>query len=114
MLIRLILRWKTALALKRSCNFSREKIERIKTVARHVLLQRNKLQWKFNRNSYIFIQENAFENVVCEILAFCLGLKVLNKSALYYVSVELHDKKHSDYDILANAQNIHATFTWFD
>ena len=24
----------------------------------------NKLQWKFNRNSYIFIQENAFENVV--------------------------------------------------
>ena len=33
-----ILRWKTALALKRSCNFSREKIERINTVVRHVLL----------------------------------------------------------------------------
>ena len=27
---------------------------------------RNKIQWNFNRNSYIFIQENAFENVVCE------------------------------------------------
>ena len=39
MLIRSILRWKTALALKRSCNLSRAKIERINTVARHVLLQ---------------------------------------------------------------------------
>ena len=29
----------------------------------------NKLQWSFNRNLNIFIQENAFENVVCEIMA---------------------------------------------
>ena len=29
---------------------------------------RNKLQWNFNQNSYIYIQENAFENVVCEML----------------------------------------------
>ena len=29
---------------------------------------RNKLQGNFNRNSTIFIQENAFENVVCEIV----------------------------------------------
>ena len=29
---------------------------------------RNKLQWIFNRNSYIFIEENMFENVVCEML----------------------------------------------
>ena len=28
---------------------------------------RNKLQWNFNRNSNIFIQENALENVVCEM-----------------------------------------------
>ena len=27
---------------------------------------RNKLQWNLNRNSNIFIQENAFESVVCE------------------------------------------------
>ena len=27
----------------------------------------NKLQWNFNGNSYIFIQENALENVVCEM-----------------------------------------------
>ena len=35
---------------------------------------RNKCQWNFNRNSYIFIQENVFENV---IWTFCLGLYVL-------------------------------------
>ena len=30
---------------------------------------RNKIQWKIYQNSYIFIQENAFENVACEIAA---------------------------------------------
>ena len=29
----------------------------------------NKLQWNFNRDSYIFIQENALENVVCEMVS---------------------------------------------
>ena len=29
----------------------------------------NKLQWNFNQNSNIFIQENAFESVVCEMAA---------------------------------------------
>ena len=29
----------------------------------------NKLQWNFKQNSYILIQENAFENVVCEMAA---------------------------------------------
>ena len=28
----------------------------------------NKLQWNFSRNSNIFIEENTFENVVCEML----------------------------------------------
>ena len=37
----------------------------------------NELQWNFNRNSNIFIQENAFENVVCEMASICLGLNVL-------------------------------------
>ena len=31
------------------------------------LTHRNKLQWNINRNSYIFIQENALENIICEI-----------------------------------------------
>ena len=38
---------------------------------------RNKLQRNFNRNSYNFIQENAFENVVCEMASIFLGLNVL-------------------------------------
>ena len=33
------------------------------------LTLRNKLQWNVNWNSYIFIQENAFENVVCKMAA---------------------------------------------
>ena len=37
----------------------------------------NKLQWNLNRNEYIFIQENAFENVVWKLAAICLGLNVL-------------------------------------
>ena len=37
----------------------------------------NKLQWNFNRNSNIFIQENAFENVVCEMASIFLGLNEL-------------------------------------
>ena len=38
---------------------------------------RNKLQWNLNRNSYIFIHENAFENVVCKMAAIYLGFNVL-------------------------------------
>ena len=30
---------------------------------------RNKLQWNFNPNSYIFIQENVFQNVICKMAA---------------------------------------------
>ena len=38
---------------------------------------RNKLQWDFNRNSYIFIQENPFENVVSKMAAICLVPNVI-------------------------------------
>ena len=41
------------------------------------LILGNKLHWNLNRNQYIFIQENAFENVVWKVLAICLGLNVL-------------------------------------
>ena len=37
----------------------------------------NNLHWNFNRNSNIFIQENALEDVVCEMASICLGLNVL-------------------------------------
>ena len=35
-----------------------------------------------NRNSYIFSHENPFENVVCELRPFCLGLNVLTKCTI--------------------------------
>ena len=36
----------------------------------------NKLQLNFNRNLYVFIQENAFE-MFGKLRPFCLGLSVL-------------------------------------
>ena len=48
-------------------------------------IPRNKYQWHFNRNSYNFIQENAFENVVCEMASICLGLNLLK-----HVNTVLH------------------------
>ena len=41
------------------------------------LAQWNKAQWNINRNSYIFIQENASENVVGKWRRSCIGLNVL-------------------------------------
>ena len=40
---------------------------------------RNRLQW----NSHNFVRENAFENVVCEMRPFCLGLNVLKPGHKY-------------------------------
>ena len=36
-----------------------------------------RLQWNFNCTSDISIEENAFENVICEMSAICLSLNVL-------------------------------------
>ena len=45
---------------------------------------RNKLQWNLKRNSCIFIQESACENLVCKKWRqFCLGLNVLKVSYSY-------------------------------
>ena len=41
------------------------------------LTPRNKYQRNFNRNSYIFLQENVFENVVWKMGAILSGLNVL-------------------------------------
>ena len=42
---------------------------------------RNKLQWKFNRNSNIFIQENALENVVCEMASILSRPQCVNRQS---------------------------------
>ena len=40
----------------------------------------NKLQWNVNRNSNIFVQENAFENVVCEMTSILSWPECVNDS----------------------------------
>ena len=50
----------------------------------------NKLQWNLNRNSHIFIQENAFENVVCEIasmLSRSQCVKVLSHGCYFWCHI---------------------------
>ena len=46
---------------------------------------RNKLQWNFNRNYNIFIQENAFENFVCEMAAI-----LSQHQCLQYIPRNMH------------------------
>ena len=52
----------------------------------------NKFQWNFNRNSNIFIQENAIENVVCEMASIlsrpqCVNVIVINTGSSSVVVV---------------------------
>ena len=42
----------------------------------------NKSQQNFNRNSYIFIQVNDFENVIWKIADILLGLNVLKQTSV--------------------------------
>ena len=47
---------------------------------------RNKLQWNCNQNSTIFIQENVFENTVCEMTAILSRWRWVILSFLHYWS----------------------------
>ena len=44
---------------------------------------RNKLQWNLNRNSNIFIQENAFGSVVCETAAILSRPQCVNRTRYF-------------------------------
>ena len=46
---------------------------------------RNKLQWNLNRNSIIFIQEIAFECVVCEMAAILSRPQCVKERASWYI-----------------------------
>ena len=51
----------------------------------------NKLQWNFNRNSNIFVQENSFENVVCKMAPILSLPQCVNKQnicEMYYTPVK--------------------------
>ena len=43
---------------------------------------RNKLQWHFNRNSNIPIEENMFENIVCKMLSISYQPQCINYQAI--------------------------------
>ena len=53
---------------------------------------RNKFQWNTERNSYIFIQENSFDNVVYKIAAILSRPQYVKK--LYQLDVIAQKIKH--------------------
>ena len=50
---------------------------------------KNKIQSNPNGNLYILIQENRFENVVCERRPFCLSINVLSRHILIFLPLIL-------------------------
>ena len=48
---------------------------------------RNKLQWTLNRNSYIFIQEHAFENVVRKTTAILSPPQCVTLNHIFHIQV---------------------------
>ena len=70
----------------------------------------NQFQWNLNRNSNIFIQENAFEDVVCEMAAiFFRGrwVKLVPKQArISTLSIQLFPKYKSNRRSAASKHNI--------
>ena len=47
---------------------------------------RDRLRWNCNRNSYIFIQENAFETVFCEMATILSRPQYVNAHTQYHIS----------------------------
>ena len=56
----------------------------------------NKFQWNFDRNSNIFIQENAFESVVCEMTAILSRPQCVNKRLSYSRRRNIYEKVFPD------------------
>ena len=54
---------------------------------------RNKFQWNLERNSYIFIQENAFENVVCK-MAVILSRPQCDKHLKLFLTSYMKDSRN--------------------
>ena len=78
----------------------------------------NKLSWKFNHNTKLFIHENASENIVCEMAASCPGGDELLGSALRAAHVATHAQQNfqsnSDPIIFQGDQHSHllVAFSW--
>ena len=61
----------------------------------------NKLQWNFNRNSNIFIRENTFESVVCEMAAMLSWPQCVNIGLI----APQHSRVFSNHTNLLELQN---------
>ena len=78
---------------------------------------RNKLQWNFNRNANIFIQENALQNVVCEMTSIlsrpqCVKQSIRAPGSPYIYSV-IEDNKFYNYPVcFARTESILIKIDW--
>ena len=67
---------------------------------------RNKLQWNFNCNSYIFIHEKAFENVIWKMTSFVSRPQCVKETPCYgltfptFLQTKSFDKTHDVFDQL--------------
>ena len=55
---------------------------------------RNKIMWNFNQNSNIFIQENVFENSVCEMTVILSRVSWVNTTYVYVTTGSGCTPKH--------------------
>ena len=58
---------------------------------------RNNLQWIFNQNSNFFIQENAFENVVCQNGGHFVQGRLLFRGVNFIMSTYCHCNKYNHF-----------------
>ena len=68
---------------------------------------RDKLKWDFDQNTKIFIHENAYENIVCEITAILSGEDGLSNAFEYYILKNYHTLK-----ITATSSRDQYLFLW--
>ena len=75
---------------------------------------RKKVQWNFDRNSNIFIQENAFENVVCEMASILSRPQCVKTPGSSYVGIHVPHAEGVVWPILwmsSKVQNIQHIIT---
>ena len=68
-------------------------------------LLRNKIQWNLNRNSYIYINENAFQNAVCEMAAILSWPQCVNNSIFVVSTVPADGQAAISQDITDTMMN---------
>ena len=73
---------------------------------------KNKFQWILNLNLYIFIQENAFKNVICKMAAILSRFQYVNSLTLLWQSVIQGSKAGSRATIVRQKLDHHEVSIW--